>query len=397
MISIPRAFSRSLIYTLVLISAIYFQSLTLISNGEPLLQGSGTIGASREISLLFDDELQQVQKKIKWHGERLTEDTVYAAALTGQSWYTEWESHRLFSLTSEKAGKKGDLNKFDQILRDAETDYQIRHSAWQTAKRSGRRKEAIVLGLSLIFASGDESIRHDSSPLQFVAASGVDVERVCLGILQAPEGLKGFVNFWYSAANLLSLRANPRLLPYLLHLANSDDTFLRSRAILGLGVVGYQSRPADPPDWARSIISVPLHEYGLSVGERKLLTKAILEAARSDRHLIRASASTALALVAEDESMPLLQKLAKDRAYILSSEIAGTRARRISFPVRSASMIGLERFSVISNTIGGEYSGKALESAKRGGQDVSNDHHNLRKDSDSILCLENSQGMEYAK
>jgi hypothetical protein len=38
---------------------------------------------SRDVANLFSDEIQQVTVKMKWRGERLTDDTLYAAALTG--------------------------------------------------------------------------------------------------------------------------------------------------------------------------------------------------------------------------------------------------------------------------------------------------------------------------
>ncbi len=362
------------------------------THANPTLQSSS--GTSQEINLLFDDEFQQVQTKLKWHGERLTEDTVYAAAVSGLTWYSGWEQHRLFSLSQDIKDNKTDPNKRDLILREAEDDYQLRHSAWQTAKRSGRKKEAIALGISLVLASGADKTRHDISPYQFVRASGVDIERVCLGILQAPESLKGFANYWYAAADILSHHANPRLLPYLLHLANSDDTFLRSRAVAGLGIVGFQNRSADPPDCGHHAFFPPLHEYGLSVGERKLLMKELIEGVQSDKYLIRAAAALALSLVAEDQSQPLLLKLSKDRAYILSPEIKGNKTRQISFPVRLAAAIGLKRYGVSVNGGSGEFSGKALDAAKRGGQEVTNDHRNLRKDPESIVTLESSEELE---
>src|SRR5262249_25067741 len=156
---------------------------------------------------------------------------------------------------------------------------------------------------------------------------------------------------------------------------NSEDAYLRSRALIGLGVVCYQARPNDPPDWAARVVAAPLREYGLSAGQRKLIHKEIQEGINSDKYRIRASAALALALVGEDEVVPLLQKLAKDRVYPLStlpSAPVNARFRRLQFPVRMAAAAALARYGVQADSGGGDLEGRALDAAKRGGQDETN-------------------------
>ena len=54
--------------------------------------------AARETTRLFREELQQCDAKLNWRGERLADDTIYAAALTGLSWQAAWSKDHVFSL-----------------------------------------------------------------------------------------------------------------------------------------------------------------------------------------------------------------------------------------------------------------------------------------------------------
>jgi hypothetical protein len=124
------------------------------------------------------------------------------------------------------------------------------------------------------------------------------------------------------------------------------------------------------------------------VGERKLIAKEIREAADSDRYRLRVAAAQAAALVADDESLPLLQKLAKDRAYTLSPAERDKRApRRLVFPVREAAAAGLARYGIQVDPGGGEFAGKALDKARRGGDDQTNDRRNLRRDAACQIAI----------
>src|SRR5579871_2686855 len=73
--------------------------------GAPATRFADTRKTTREITRLFGEEVQQATTKLKWHGERLTEDTIYAIALTGVSWEPAWGKDHLFSLAW------GDLHK----------------------------------------------------------------------------------------------------------------------------------------------------------------------------------------------------------------------------------------------------------------------------------------------
>lgn len=318
-----------------------------------------------DVLTLFSDEMQQATSKLKWRGERLTDDTLYAIALTGLSWQPEWN------------GKRGG----EAVSREA---------VFEAAAREGQRKETIAAALRLLLEPDAPGL---SQPAQaYLDRQGVDVDRVLLGILQAPERLPGLPVWAYPAADLLALHANPRLLPFLLHLANSDDVYLRSRSVIGLGVVAYQPRAGEPPGWEK-IIAAPLRSYGLSVSERKMIDREIAEAAASDRYRLRQSAALALALTGDSDSLPRLEKLARDKTYLfLTPDLGRKSPRRIVFPVRAMACAGLRRYgrnapAEDSDLDGRVLAGKALDKARQGGQDGTNDRRNLRHDSVSRIVL----------
>src|SRR6185295_3684971 len=115
-------------------------------------------------------------------------------------------------------------------------------------------RTAIAYALSLLLEPGTDPPTLHQEALRFLVQQGVEIERVMLGILQAPDRLRGLPRYVYAAADILAVRAVPRLLPFLMHLAQSDDVYLRSRAVMGLGVLAYRARAADPPDWARDLL-----------------------------------------------------------------------------------------------------------------------------------------------
>jgi HEAT repeat protein len=404
--------------------------------------------AERDVVALFRDEMQLAASHLHWHGERLTEDTTYAVALTGLSWEIAWSKEQLFWMAwgdlqkvPALAKRKGDYQKltgevqqlyaehnyrqaetrafaefsldeigcdadlkeavgmsllqlgeperafpllaapFDarhNVLDAAAANARFRSEALTAAQRAGLTKEAIVFGLSLVLDPGPDAASVNQAAMENLEQAGVDIDRVLKGILEAPEKLHGRSAFLYPAADLLAYRATPRLLPILLLMANSDDVYLRSRAILGLGIVSYVPRPSDPVGWTSKIVLRPLREYGLSASERQLIAKQIRDAANSDKVLTRSAAALALGLTGADDSIALLEKLVKDRAY-LATEIQGTKTERLVFPVRSAAAVSLERFGIITSSGGGEFSGKALAQARKGGQDKTSERENIRR------------------
>ena len=449
------------------LSALFFVSLTTPhpAISLPIIE---PYAATRETTRLFQEELQQCDAKLNWRGEQLSEDTVYAAALTGLSWQAAWGKDHVFSLAW------GDLRKIDPLRRrtkaqaealtaeiarlaagrddagavklatdnfavgeigcdpelkaavgtsllrlnrpeaacdifaapfdpahvadPAAKNREFRQDALEAAikaapKSDRWRRLAIAFALSLALEPGAENAAPNEAALAYLENNGVDLERVLLGILEAPERLRGLPSYSYAAADLLTLRAAPRLLPFLMHLAQSDDVYLRGRAVIGLGILAYQSRPNDPPDWKRRVIAAPLTEYGLSIGERKMVLREAKEAAASDKYRLRVSAAIALTLMGDDANLPLLNQLAKDRAYLISPLEENLKKnknapRAIEYPARQAAEQGLYRFGAVKMvTAARTLTGKALEQAKRGGQDMTADRRNLRKVSYSEIAI----------
>lgn len=57
-----------------------------------------SVGKKREVSPLFRDEIAEAAQKMHWRGERLSDDTLYALAMTGVSWEIAWNHEHPFSL-----------------------------------------------------------------------------------------------------------------------------------------------------------------------------------------------------------------------------------------------------------------------------------------------------------
>ena len=413
------------------------------------------------INGLFREEMQNAAAKLKWRGERLSDDTLYAVALTGASWELAWGKDPMFSLAwgdwrKTSALTKSDNQNYIALVHDVQRLYEqkqyrqavqtalrsftldqigcdvflkepvgmsfmalgqpeqafpifaapfepphslasvsqlnrrFREAALGAAQHAGLAREAIAFALSLLLDPGSDSPHIHTAALAALDSQGVDIDRVLLGILSAPERLRGLPQYAYAAADLLMYRVAPRLIPVLLHLANSDDVHLRSRALLGLGMVGYLARPEDPKDWASQVSMTPLREYGLSVAQHKMIEKELREGVNSDKYRVRAAAALAIALAAPEDAEAMLQKLARDRDYVLSTPPeapANTRIRRIEYPVRLAAAAALARYGVKLDVRGGDLDGKALDHARRGGQDSTNDRRCLRKDAVSQIAV----------
>ena len=142
--------------------------------------------------------------------------------------------------------------------------------------------------------------------------------------------------------------------------------------------MAYRARSGDSRNWAENLIPKQLREYGISSGERKLIAREIEEAAKSDKFRLRTAAAFAATLTGEENYLPLLQKLAKDKAYALSEVRDNRRAKQILFPVRIAAVAGLARFGISADSSSGEFSGKELDKLRRGQKDVTKERGNLR-------------------
>lgn len=434
--------------------------LSTAAYGAPVAQTTAEQRrAAHDLDRLFGEEMKMAGVKLKWHGERLTEDTIYALALTGASWEPAWGKETMFSLAWGDARKVPALNKRNQRGRDnitteiaglyqakqyrklvetatssfsldeigvdvnlkqwvgdsllhlgqpeqafpifaapfepnpadsrsAEYNRRFREEALVSAERAGLRKEVIAFTLSLVLDPDTEDPKPDLRRIGMLEQAGVDFDRILLGILQSPERLRGLPTYFYAAADLMAYRASPRLFPFLLQLADSSDVYLKSRALVGLGMVAFHSRAAEGADRTDQIIYATPREYGISSGERKLVERTLRDAIGSDKYRVRAAAALAIGLIGDAESELTLQKLTKDRAYIMLAENGErSKTRRVLFPVRMAAAAALERFGVRVDAGGGTFSGRDLDKARRGGSDETMDHRNLRKEVGSLITI----------
>lgn len=428
-------------------------SLAPASGSRPSPLASGSLASGQDVSRLFSEEIQQAAAKLKWRGERLSDETVYAIALTGLSWEPAWDKEALFWLgggdwrkTTRTDKRKEEVRQagirevrqlyadhdFGRVVSTASTDFsldeigcdpylkeavgrsllalgqperafpllvapfdpkrayedvgelnrRLRVAATDAARYAGLRKEVITFEISLLLEPGTDPPTLPRDLLRSLEDAGVDSEELALGILQAPRGLRGLSAYEYAAADLLAYRASQRLLPYLTHLVSSDDAYLRGRALIGLAVIAYRGVPGDG-GWVQNLLQRTPREVSVSAGQQRLLGQAVLDAANSDRYRLRMAAALALGLLGSKDGIPVLQKLAKDRAYVLSPAGNGRESagpRRIQFPVRMAAALALSRFGISVPTSNGEFSGKALDQARKNGQDVTNDRNGLRRD-----------------
>jgi len=450
-------FFLSILFTLV--SSCCCAVWTTRSNASPLLAQARQDRTLPEITTLFRDEIMQAEQKMHWHGERLSDDTLYALAVTGISWEIAWNKDHPFSLTWGEYSKaprlngqssKNDMGYIEEVrrayerrdyrrvvdtasahftleqigcdptlkeavgkslmtmgqseqafpvfaapctpnlspLENARANRRFREAALEAARQAGLKREVVAFSLSLLLEPGPDKPNVDVERIKALENMGVDIDRVVLGILQSPNRLRGLPAYTYAAADLLTYRTSPRLLPFLIRLADNDDVYIRSRAVTGLGIVAYHARPNDPDGWAPRLLDVPLRETSVSASLRKLIDREVKEALNSDRYRIRIAGIVALTLIGEDDSVPILQRLAKDRTYILTAPNGERdKSRHLFFPVWAAAAAGLNRFGMKVEVGGGDLRGKDLDRERRGGRDETNDRRNLRRDIVSQLAL----------
>ena len=437
------------------ILTLYYIALSFFAFQPLRVSGSEQKTGSGEINRLFRDEIQQAEKRVKWRGAKLSDDTLYALALTGASWESAWGKDKIFSLEWGAAAKTtgpkiSDGANYPDLIRQVQTTFEqkdyrktvemslanfslqdigenvslkesvgnslmelgrpeqafpifsspfdssndignlsaldrhFRELALDAAERAGLTREGVAFAFSLILNPGSDSPTLHLRAWGYLEKMQVDMDRVLLGILQSPERLHGLPEFIYPAADLLVLRASPRLVPYLLILSESQDVYLKCRSLLALGVAGYQSSEKESPDWLSRVLYSPIQSFNLSSGQSKLIEKRIREGCNSDRYKIRIASALALALMDVVDARQLLLKLSKDRAYVLSTakdSPFNSRRKHIEYPVRAAAAAALARYGIKQEVIQGDFEGKALEAARRGGQDASSEKFGTRKSS----------------
>lgn len=318
--------------------------------------------AAEDASLLFRDELIDAPARIGWKGAALDDDTRFAVAASGLSWMPEADGIALI-------GMAGRARRY--------ADAEERFRAFTRLRSTGRKREAFAFALSLLLDPPASQAGWVAAN-EYLAPYGDDVDHALAGVLQAPEKLPLLPAYQYAAMDSLTRRASARMLPLFLTLAESSDRYLRSRAVAALGIVAYQ--PGPNRDVTPGLLAAP-RENSISAVQTRLIMDAVESAANDKNWRVRAAAALALGLMRSEEDLPLLEKLSRDRAYI---SMGSKSDRVVAFPVRAQAAASLARFGK-DVPVPIRATGRDADRATRGGQNVTKDHSDIRRDQTSRI------------
>lgn len=322
---------------------------------------------------LFRDEIVDAPMRIHWRESSLGDETRFAVAASGLSWRPEWNGVPLIS----QKGKQ--LSYADGITRMA---------AFTEARRDRANKIAFAFALSLVLHPVEENPTGSKTAFDYLRGYGADFDKALVGVVAAPDKLPLLYEYRYAAADVLVSRASARLMPIFLGLASADDRYLRSRGIVGLGMVGYRAEVRVEAG-IRGLVLEP-KELGISAVQGGMIDEAVRKAAEDRDYRVRAAAALALGLTGDDDSHALLKKLVKDRAYFLAPS-ADKRMVGLVFPVRSQAARSLERWGVRVNDDSGDYDARAVAKAIHGGQNVSNEVKDAKKKIEHMVRFNESE------
>ncbi len=279
--------------------------------------------------------------------------TTYAIEVAGLSWQPVWDARPLY------LGKKN-KRRFNTV--------ENRWTAFESARRAGQERTALAYASSLVL--DPKASNYAGEALRYLQDHGVNLSFFLLGVVQLPNQDHPLSDALYGAADLLVLHASPKLFPIFLAWLRSSDNYLKSRAILALGIIGY--RPMDN----RSLfpgLPVNLRSNGISADLRGMIRQAVKEGLKDGCYRVRAASAIAVALLQADDDYLRLAKLLKDPAY-LQQETGTKKVFQIEFPVREAAAAALKWLNQPSADIqSGDFSGKELVQVRRGGHNVTHD------------------------
>lgn len=315
-----------------------------------------------DAAVLFRDEVLSAERKLRWKGPALSDESLFATALSGLSWEPACAGSPLYA--QDKSGI-------------AFAPAHVRLAGFQEARAAGRHKIAAPFAFSLALDPGTLDPSPWKSAFEYLDQFGVDFDAALVGVMQAPDKLPLLPHYLYAAMDTLVTRASPRLIPFFLTMAESDDAYLRSRAVAGIGIAAF--RPRAGADAQFPGLPIPLKESSISAAQRRIIGEVLARSAEDSNYRVRAAAALALGLAGDESDLRLLERLARDRAY-LSIATEQRNARRIVFPVRAQAALALARFSKAADPGGGVLAGKELSRATRGGHDVTRDQSGIRRE-----------------
>jgi hypothetical protein len=307
---------------------------------------------------LFRDEIVSVPMRIRWREGALSDETRFAAAASGLSWRPSWNDKPL--ILSEKKGH--DLSYGDGV---------DRLNGFVEARRQSANKIAFAYAFSVVLHPPELDSMGWSTAFNFLRPFGSDFDKALVGVVASPDKLPLLADYRYAAADALLYRVSPRLLPFFLGLAQSDDRYLRSRGVAGLGLIAYRTDKT-AMDTVRGLLVEP-RELGISAVQIGMIDEIVQKAAEDKDYRVRSAAALALGLIGGEESQTLLQKMIKDRAYI-RQETGDKSSAAVTFPVRVQAARSLERLGERNlNDGSGLYDAKTIGKATRGGQNITKD------------------------
>ena len=309
---------------------------------------------------LFREETLDASHKIAWKGPTLSEETRFAVAATGLSWNAQAEGVTLIR-------REGKSTQYASA--------EIRYQAFLRIQRGNQKKEAFAAALSLLL-NPERNDTYWMAGNSYLEHYGEEVDKVLIGILQAPEKLPLLSEYQYSAMDSLTRRATFRLFPLFCTLAESSDRYLRSRAIAALGII--HSRPATDRVTSQ-LLNVPLRANSISAVQSRTIMELIHDAAGDKNWRVRCAAALAIGLIHDEADVPILEKLVKDSTYLASGS---KNDRAVLFPVRAQADVSLSTFGR-GATLPIRATGKDVSRATRGGRDVTNDRSDTRQDQTS--------------
>ncbi len=315
-----------------------------------------------DLEALFRAEIELAAHKLRLDPGKLDPKLALALAVAGVTWSPASDGNLLIKQEGKNWTYSGWAGRWEGLL-----------SA--SASADARTEFAFALSLILDPAPDAAKARH---AFGIVSRYGDGLDLALMGIVGAPRNVPLIPSLQYAAADALVWRCDTRHTQFWLALADSGDSYLRSRAIVAIGLVAYSANPAASGAAGRTGhvpfegLIVPVRESPISAAQRLMFKDVLIKAADHRSYRVRAAAALALGLMGGDEARDRLVRLAKDRTYIVTSARSGGM-RTIVFPVRDVAAAALKRYGVIVRPSGGTFNDRDFRTATRGCRDVTRD------------------------
>ena len=341
------------------IRALPLAAVTMLLTAGPV-RSAGAV----DLEVLFRAQMEMAASQLRMNPRDVDDRLALAAAATGITWQP----------------KAGGVALFREGARQLEyTGWAGRIEGLRSAIRAGDARAECAFAISLVLdPAPDPGTWQDA--FGRVSRYGDGFDTVLIGIISAPSKVTLLPNLQYAAADTLVWRADPRHTQFWLSLADSKDSYLRSRAVAAIGIIAYEQRVEGAPTGSASIpgLLVPVSEAPISAAQRRVFMDVLLRAAGDRSYRVRAAAALALGLIGGAEARDRLTRLVRDASYLVVPG-APPGMRRLVFPVREVAGNALQRFGLTVRPSGGDFGAREFRQATRGGRDVTRETGGMRK------------------